>query len=81
MNPSQLQELKMILECEIDIADNMIPMLTDMILKQKNSLESENTKQAEQEVIEKMYWQCYHLYDRFTELVRNGLSDEKLHGM
>jgi hypothetical protein len=78
MNPSQLQELKMILECEIDIADNMIPMLTDMILKQKNSLESENTKQAEQEVIEKMYWQCYHLYDRFTELVRNGLSDEKL---
>jgi hypothetical protein len=81
MNPSQLQELKMILECEIDIADNMIPMLTDMILKQKNSLESENNKQAEQEVIEKMYWQCYHLYDRFTELVRNGLSDEKLHGM
>jgi hypothetical protein len=81
MNPSQLQELKMILECEIDIADNMIPMLTDMILKQKNSLESENTKQAEQEVIEKMYWQCHHLYDRFTELVRNGLSDEKLHGM
>jgi hypothetical protein len=68
------------LECEIDIAENIVSVLTDTISKQETLHQVEGIKKAEQEVMMKMYQQCRDFHNRFMDLARDGLDDEKLYG-